>query len=260
MFLYLWLATQIIVEMMPISSSAHLAIVERWFGNRWHKKDEDAYYFFHLPTLIVIGLYFWHQWWHLLFGAGINYRMILWVMVADSVALLGYIFVKKYVAKVPMIIGLLLTIFFIFGSQLLAQDKAVDFCYFSNALILGVAQTIAFVPGVSRLAITVFAGCCLGFSVMDAFMLSWLIQVPLMAAAAGVSGIRLYKSGKLAQLLNLPTCLSMLVSGVVSWWVLLGVIQLLILQKWWVFGVYMIVLIIMLMISKKKSFDMSSLR
>ena len=226
-YIYIWIAAQIIGEMLPISSSGHLALLECFFKihknfdtNAFFEKQKiplkDVYYFLHLPTLIVVTLYFGMRWISLVFHNGnIEFKPILWVFVADCVVALFYFGWQRIKINFPLVVGFAITMLALFFTAFCTSGSQIEWQY-RDALLLGIAQGIALLPGISRLAFTCAAGCWLGYSLVDSFFLSWAIQAPLMAAACAKSIIDLARAGKLAQLLNLRMGLVMLVSGIAS--------------------------------------------
>ncbi|CAN5211257.1 undecaprenyl-diphosphatase UppP [soil metagenome] len=249
--LYVWMAMQIIVEVLPISSSSHLRLLEAWFkrtfswdvAEYFSKKNialADVYYLLHLPTLGIVVFFFipyLHMWF---LQPGLLPRILIWVIVADVITACFYYLFKKYSIAWPMLFGLCITALALLYTGACDPTRGITDWSYTTAIWLGIAQGIAIMPGISRLAFTTAAGCCLGFSLLHAFIISWLIYVPLMAAAIAKSGINLYQKGTLSQLLNIKTCLVMLVSGALSWYLFIRLLlPLIFLNKWWLLGWYM---------------------
>lgn len=63
-----------------------------------------------------------------------------------------------------------------------------------NSLLLGLIQTLSVIPGVSRSATTIFGGMFLGLSRKEATELSFLVAVPIMAAATGLDLLESYRN------------------------------------------------------------------
>ena len=245
---YIWMTTQIILEMLPISSSTHLRLLELWFKRRfsWDVADyfkrrnialSDAYYFLHLPTLCIIFLFsmpLWKSWL-------INPKMLLCITLASFITVGFFYLFKKYSISWPLIFGMFVTSFSLIFSSSYVLGSELSFWDYHTFIVLGIAQGIALLPGISRLAFTTAAGCCMGIPLLHSFIISWLIYLPLMIAALTKSSINLYQKGTLTQLLNWRTCLVMIVSGIISWYVFKGVLFLIVINKWWLFGWYMII-------------------
>ena len=252
-FIYCWIFAQIVLEMLPISSSSHLAILQSLFkkyfsfdvNNYFADKKiaiKPVYYYLHFPTLFIVLLYFGKHWLSLVFHDSIiDPTPIIWVMIADIITVLLYI--MMHVIRIPFSIriGFFITAMALFSTAWCAGGQPIIQWHYSDAIILGLAQGIALLPGISRLAFTCAAGCWLGFSLIDAFCLSWLIQAPLMFAAFAKSIKDLLQTGRLHEILNLPMSLAMLVSGGISYAVFLLVVSMINLHILYFWGWYMIV-------------------
>ena len=252
MLLYIWMAAQIILEMLPISSSTHLRLLEQWFVRKfsWNITDyfkernislSDVYHFLHLPTLLIVLFYYsprWISWFRV--PAELQ-RVALLIFIADAITVCIYYLFKKYSISWPLLFGMCITALSLLLTSTCEPFNSSYEWNVMGAVFLGIAQGIALLPGISRLAFTTAAGCCLGLSLLTAFFVSWMIYIPLMTAAIAKSTINLYQKGTLIELLNWRTCLVMLVSGIVSWYVFTRVVFLILVNKWWLFGWYMII-------------------
>lgn len=250
-FMYIWIATQVVVEMLPISSSGHLNLMQELFKKTgfdiqqfFKEKNTDIkrfYYFLHLPTFIIICYYFAPLWLSFLFhDQTIDIRPLLWVLSADMVTTLLFWYKPHFIEDFSLGAGFLITSGVLFATSHCTGNKPITDWYFSDALVIGLMQAISFLPGVSRLAITCLAGCLLGFSLFDAFCLSWLLQVPLIFLAVLKSVASRSDRAKLWQLLNIKTCLAIIISSLMSWMILMLVITIIQLNAWYLFGWYMI--------------------
>lgn len=250
-FVDLWIATQIIVETMPISSSGHIfllqTILQKYgfdvltFFSQKKINLQRLYYFLHLPTLIIIGAYFAPQWLSFVFhDSKIDISPLLWVMCADMITGVLYLYKPDFMQKFPLGLGFLITAIVLLKTSTCSGNKLITSWNYYDAVILGLAQAVALLPGISRLALTCFVGCLLGFSLLDAFCLSWMLQVPLMIVAIVKSIMSGAERKSLGQLLNIKTCLAIIMSSGLSWIALLLVIKIIQLNWWYVFGWYMI--------------------
>lgn len=250
--LYFWIAAQIIIEVLPISSSTHLRLLEQWFKHQFSWDIEqyfahrniaikDVYYLLHIPTLLVVLLYFSPEWVNWFYQPALLIQIALRVFIAGLVTCAMYYFFKKNSISWPLIFGMSITMLALLATASCEPVSSTFEWSLVGAAFLGLMQGIALLPGISRLAFTTAGGCFLGFSLFHSFFVSWLIYLPIMAAAGGLSAIKLYQDGTLKELLNWRICLAMLVSGVMSWYVLRFVVGLLLTQKWWLLGWYMII-------------------
>jgi undecaprenyl pyrophosphate phosphatase UppP len=266
LFISFWIAAQIILEMLPISSSGHLWLlrtvfkhfyafdVERYFSTR--SKDlapsergiqknidiKTVYYFLHGFTLAVILLYFGTQWIGFVFhDATIDFKPLLWVGVADSITAFFYFLLQKKTLNIPLSCGFIITALCLFLTAWCSGTLPITEWNFMEAVILGLAQSVALLPGISRLALSVAVACWLGFSLIDTLSLSWMIQAPLMGAACAKSSYELLKTCNYQQLLNLRMGLVMLISSGISWYALRLVVYTVQENMLYLFGWYMFV-------------------
>jgi undecaprenyl-diphosphatase len=251
-YLYLWIAAQIIIEMLPISSSGHLQLLQLWLkkhaGFDIHKifaypSDlKTVYYFLHAPTLLLISFYFFSDWLHLFFNNGsFNWKTAFCFILADSITAALFIIWKKYEPRFPLGLGFCITAAALFATAWCAGMRSIEFLSLSDALILGFAQGMALLPGISRLAFTCSIGCALGFSLYDAFFISWTLQAPLMAAAFIKSLKDLHQPAVRRQVLNLTAGLVMLGSSGISIFFMQQVLRMAKNNTWYFFGWYMFV-------------------
>jgi undecaprenyl pyrophosphate phosphatase UppP len=260
------MAAQIILEMLPISSSTHLRLIELWYTRKfsWNIADyfkqrnialTDVYHLLHLPTLLVVLYFFGSAWLQWLAQPELFARIVIWVCILNAITVAFYYLFKKYSISWPLLFGMCITalVLFLTGTCTQIESNAI-YWSFTTALYFGIVQGIALLPGISRLAFTTAAGCCIGIPLLNSFYISWFMYVPLMIAAIGKSTINLYHKGTLRELLNWRTCLVMLVSGIISWYVFTRVLFLILINKWWLFGWYMLIPIgLWVLLSKKKT-------
>lgn len=251
LFVYFWIAAQIIIEMIPVSSSGHLFLLECLctklgyrVSNFFAQKNlnlKSFYYFLHLPTLVIVCAYFSPQWFSFIFHDGIiDIKPIIWVICADMITGILFLIKPDIIEFFPIVIGFIITSYVLIKTSMCTGNKVITSWHISDAIILGLTQSIALLPGVSRLALTCFVGCLLGFSLLDAFCLSWLLQVPLMILAIVKSLASKSDRAKLWQSLNLQICLAIIISSGLSWIAFLLVIKIIQLNGWYLFGWYMI--------------------
>jgi|GEM_PF-3047159 undecaprenyl-diphosphatase len=226
--IYLWIALQIIIEVLPISSSGHLQLFEG-IVSKYANLDiknffavrkiniQDIYYFMHLPTVGAILICFGASWYSLFFNhIQSGMQLLLMIGIIDCITALLYWIKKRYQLSWPLGIGFVITACCSFFIAFHAQGMRLLSLNFFDAIILGVMQGIALLPGISRLALTTATACFLGFALPQAWSLAWLIYMPLMIAASAKSIIKLILTNKLNELLNPRVAFVMLGSGIVS--------------------------------------------
>jgi undecaprenyl-diphosphatase len=190
-----------LTEFLPISSSGHLILVPWLFG--WKDQFIDSVAFtvvLHMGTLLALLAYFWRDWMTLV-PAGLaairdrslrgdaNRRMAWLIAVATIPAILvGPLFESTFESLVrePAPVALMLCV----GAAILwlaerwgSKLREMGSLTFTNALGIGVAQTIALVPGISRSGISISAGLFLGLKREAAARFSFLMATPVVAGA-----------------------------------------------------------------------------
>ena len=191
-----------ITEFLPISSSAHLIIIPEFFLNINSSRGFDVS--LHFGSLLAVIYYL---------------KKDLIKIISDTIYLKkdneGCIILKNLIiSTIPVIIvGFLVHITnfdiirslevigwttLIFGILLGIADRNLKITkYFQSlslkdALVIGVAQTLAIIPGASRSGIVITAGLYMGFSRYDASKYSLLLSIPVIIAATTLESINLF--------------------------------------------------------------------
>jgi len=208
-----------IAEFLPISSSGHLAILQNFFKL---ENIEESHLFFdvllHLGTLISVCIVYRKDIMEMLRAlVGLfqkkdvdggrpvvqndeKLRLALMIVIA-TLPLLVIVFIKDYIEQLTGrsgFIGLMLVLTgcLLFVSDKLAQgNKAERKMTVVDALVVGVSQAIATIPGLSRSGVTITAGLCTGFSREFAVRFSFLISIPAIIGANLISIVGAIKAG-----------------------------------------------------------------
>jgi len=180
-------------EFLPISSSAHLALAPRVFG--WSDPGLAYDVMLHLGTLLAVLVYFWRDWLKIFSDAikrpSEKEGRTLWLLAAGTVpaGLAGVLLHKQAetIFRDPLWIGFNLLFFSII--IYLADRKArqtLDEVSFTlkHALFIGLAQSIALMPGASRAGMTIMAALFLGYKREAAARISFLLGTPIIFGAA----------------------------------------------------------------------------
>lgn len=190
-------------EFLPISSSAHL-IITPWLFD-WPDPGLGFDVALHWGTLLAVLAYFWQDvwllirgFWHSLFkvtrdSANI-YQKLSWLLIIASVpgAIFGYLLESKaeHAFRSPLLIAVTLSSFAIIllvADFLGRKTKNLDRITGLNALIIGIGQALAVIPGVSRSGATIATGLGLGFKREDAARFSFLMSIPIILGAGLVA-------------------------------------------------------------------------
>lgn len=194
-----------ISEFLPISSSAHLVLVPELLG--WSDQGVAFDVAVHLGTLIAILIYFKDSIFRLLgdFFASITKRKevgessLVWAVGFATIpaaifGLIAHDYIEQY-ARNGIVIGFTTIIFGIalFFADRQAGNKENADMTIRIALIIGFAQALALIPGVSRSGITMTAALFLGFSRTSSANFSFLLSIPIILLAGGYEAIGLLK-------------------------------------------------------------------
>lgn len=192
-----------LTEFLPVSSSAHLILGSKAFG--WPDQGLVFDVATHLGTLFAVLVYFRRElremagaWLRPVRGAADQQHRSLaaYLVLASIPALLAgalaHDLVEAFLRDVRVIawttigFGLLLWLADSVGDK----RREVGQMDLRAALLIGLAQALALVPGASRSGVTITMGRFLGFTPEAAARFSFLLAIPVVAAAGGYGALR----------------------------------------------------------------------
>lgn len=177
-----------ISEFLPISSSAHLIVVSSLYEFKASSLLIDVS--LHLGSLLAIIFFFRNE----LLDIKNNQKFLL-LMIFGSIPLIivGYILYKtemiyflrdiKIIAWTTLIFGIILY----FADKCRFNKKISSNLNLKTILYIGLFQTLALIPGVSRAGITMTASRFLRFNRFDSSKISFLLAIPALAGASVLS-------------------------------------------------------------------------
>jgi undecaprenyl-diphosphatase len=186
-----------LTEFWPISSTAHLALFPWFFG--WQDPGLAFDVALHLGTLAAIIIFFWSDWISIFQPEN---RRILWFIIIGTIpaGIAGY-FLAGYAEtalRAPSIIAIMLVAFGIvlyLADQYGKRFDEIQHLSWTKAIGIGLAQTIAIIPGVSRSGITISAGLFSGLKRSEAAKYSFMLSAPAILGAGAISAKTLYERG-----------------------------------------------------------------
>lgn len=227
---------QSLTEFLPISSTAHLALAPWLLG--WPDPGLTYDIALHLGTVAALVSYFFRDWLQLTAQA-FGWRLtnndpelaanprLLWLMALATlpVAVTGYLF-KDYAESAwrhPLLMGamlILVGLFMYWADRTSTGRRGLAGLGFADALLIGLAQAVAVVPGVSRSGITITAALFRQFDRPGAARFSFLLSTPALAGAAFKAGLDLGAAGGVPPEMRAAFLVGVLLSGLTGWLVI----------------------------------------
>ena len=207
-----------ITEFIPVSSSGHLEITQRILGAGG--RAEDFHFFLELinfGTLFALLFYYRQTIWEILQRVFVkkDYKLALNILITSIPAGIIGLVLSKVIEKMPFFSSLttigfamgFVGLIMIFVNKLPHLSKLKDENELTpgRALAIGLAQTFALIPGVSRSGSTIITGRVMGLDSKSAAKYSFLASLPIMIAVCGKSLLssssRVYIASNLGMLL-----------------------------------------------------------
>jgi len=193
-----------LTELFPISSSAHLYILPVVFFG-WHYQSLSFDVALHLGTLVGLVAFLYQDWKDILKGAfrGDRYYqnlLILIIIACVPGAIFGVLLEKKAetVFRNPMLIALTMSSFAILlwlADSFGKAKRDIKEINWKDALLIGLSQALAIIPGVSRSGATITTGLALGLKKEESARFSFLLATPIIAGAALWEGRKILSLG-----------------------------------------------------------------
>ena len=201
-------------ELFPVSSLGHSVILPRLVGWNIHQNDKFFITFLvatHLATAIVLFFFFRRDWMRILRGLGRSLRdrgiapedtdaKLGWLLVVGTIpaGLLGLLLEHKlrsvFASAQSASIFLFINGFLLYGAELLRRRAPVAevdddariarTVKWRDAALVGTAQALALIPGISRSGVTMGGSLLVGLSNKDAARFAFLLATPIIGAAA----------------------------------------------------------------------------
>jgi len=245
-----------LTEFLPVSSTAHLVLFPWLF--HWEDPGLTFDVALHAGTLVAVLLYFWKMWFELLTSAigressgeakMLENRRLFWFLVIGTIpgGIAGYLLehAAEDQFRTPVVIGLALIIVGVLmwlGERTTSTKPHLQNVSFLDAILIGVAQAIAVIPGVSRSGVTMTAGLFRGLSRETTARFSFLLSTPLIAGAVLKKGMEIRHVG-IPPDMRLPFVVGIIVSGLVGYLVIGILIRYLEIRTFKIFVVYRLAL------------------
>ncbi len=193
-----------LAEFLPISSSGHLILVPALFG--WDDQGLAFDVGLHLGTLLALLAYFWRDWYTMarsgigdLGRHGAKYRsytpesQLLWLIALGSLpaAVVGLLFNEWIEDNIrqPWVVAIALAVvatFMLAADRLSHRTRSIEDVGVRDAILIGLAQAAALIPGVSRSGATITAALFRDFSRDAGARFAFLLGTPAFVGAAAL--------------------------------------------------------------------------
>ena len=235
-----------LTEFLPVSSSGHLAILEKMLGIN---EPMTLAVFLHFGTFMAIVVFFFRPLRELTSGilAG-DRQSIVYVgkilLATIPIVIAGMLF-RSWVAEafnnmnmVTILLGLTGAVVLLTGVVPKKQEQVT----FVSAMLIGIGQMLAILPGISRSGMTISAGLYAGTDPERAFRFSFLLSIP------AVLGANLFELKNLPGIIDLPVLTVGMLCSFVSGLIALAVLRRTVYRRFHFFGVYCLVISAVLLI------------
>ena len=174
-----------VAEFLPISSSAHLILISKFFDIENQSLSIDVS--LHVGSFIAVLFFFRKE----IINFYLNKILFLKILISSlPVMIVGFILVKSGLIEKIRNLEVIAWTTLIFAILLYISDKFkivknidTDFS-FKSAIFIGVLQILSLIPGVSRAGIGITAARLLNFKGTDSAKISFLISIPILGAVS----------------------------------------------------------------------------
>jgi len=254
-----------LTEFLPVSSSGHLALFQNWFGLRETPLLFDV--LLHLGTLFAVCMAFRKDIAEILRELGqmisdlihrrrartiLPARRMAMLLIAGTLPLAGFIFLSgtaEAAMKMPLVVGLLLCatgLLLLLADRVPKGKKTEKNARVTDALVVGVCQGLALMPGLSRSGATISGGLFCKFDRAFAVRFSFLLSLPAVIGATVIELIKLITAGPEAAAvaeeaitLSFGACLTGILVAAVAGYFAIGLVRRLVSKgKFGVFAYY----------------------
>lgn len=183
-----------LTEFLPISSTAHLVIFSNWLrlpSSDFLKTFEIS---IQLGAILAVVVLYWKRIWS---GWDLIGRIAAAFIPTAIIGLVLYKLVKNFlldnlwvIAFALLIGGVILIILEKYYGKKTEEKKSEENLSYRQAFLIGLCQSLAIIPGVSRAAATIMGGLGLGVKRREIVEFSFLLAIPTMLAATGLDLIK----------------------------------------------------------------------
>lgn len=178
-----------ITEFLPISSTAHLILTSDFLKLSQTEFMKSFEIIIQLGAILAVLFLYWRSFLDL----KIIKKLIIAFIPTGIIGILFYKIIKNYFFESTTLIlstlflgGIFLIIFEKFHKEKKSTSEDISKISYKNCILIGIFQSIAIIPGISRSAATIIGGLILGLQRKTIVEFSFLLAVPTMIAATGL--------------------------------------------------------------------------
>ena len=195
-----------VTEFLPISSSGHLVL----FAQLTNWKDQGLFtdIAVHFGTLFAVIIYLRKDIYYFLtnifqfkiFEDQIIFKIILATLPAIILGFFIYDYVSLYFRSFQLIAlsSIIFAIILFIADKVKIESKSWNKITYIEALVVGLFQVLAFIPGASRVGMTITGARLLGYDRVNAARFSMILSIPIILASMTLSLINVSNEGYVA--------------------------------------------------------------
>jgi len=195
-----------VTEFLPISSSGHLVLFAQLTD--WEDQGLFTDIAVHFGTLFAVVIYlrkdiyffFTNIFQFKLFEDQIIFKIILATLPAIILGYFIYDYVSLYFRSIQLIAlsSIIFAIILFFADRVKMESKNWNKITYVEALVVGLFQVLAFIPGASRAGVTITGARLLGYDRLNATRFSMLLSIPIILASMTLSFINIFNNEYIA--------------------------------------------------------------
>lgn len=212
-----------LAEFLPISSSGHLLVARMIMGISEEATQTGAYMMLdvllHTGTLLAVVIVFWKDWWDILKNP-FRSKTLLLLFIASLPALFVVVllgdFVDQFFTGWFLGVSFLVTAIFLLIAEKASQQQVrrADKPGFKHAIVMGLMQAVALLPGVSRSGSTLTGGLLSGLDRKSGAKFAFMMSAPAIVGSLLFEAKDALEGGYFTQLELVPTVVGMVVAAV----------------------------------------------
>ena len=175
-----------LTEFLPVSSTAHLILANHLLGMAETEFVKSFDIIIQLGAILSVVVLYWKKFWRV----DVLAKLVVAFIPTGIIGLTVYTLVKGYLlGNVPVVAAALVVggvVLILFERLRNPVGEEIDFSEitYPRALLIGLFQALAMIPGTSRSAATIIGGSLLGISRRTIVEFSFMLAVPTMLAAS----------------------------------------------------------------------------